>query len=218
MQNIPVFTTDTGVSTLILKEIPYKKVAFVRVQDVQPGGLKAHLEECARFCVMAGAERILASGGEDFSGYPLYNVIWRMSMPLLPWEPEANLWPVTEETVAQWRELYNRGMKPWDNHATLTAQDEPEILASGGAYFVHREGNLLGLGWVQGKELSALVSTQPGMGETVARTLLSLISGDVVTLEVASNNLPAIRLYERMGFVKTGEVSRWYRISGDPRG
>lgn len=218
MQNIPVFTTDTGVSTLILKEIPYKKVAFVRVQDVQPGGLNAHLEECARFCLMAGAERILAGGAADFSGHPLYSVIWRMSMPLLPREPEANLWPVTAETVARWRELYNRGMKSWDNHATLTGRDEPEILASGGACFVHRDGELLGLGWVQGEELRALVSTRPGMGETVARTLFSLIPGDVVTLEVASNNLPAIRLYERMGFVKTGEVSRWYAISGDFRG
>lgn len=217
MQNIPVFTTDTGVSTLIFKEIPYKKVAFIRVQDVQPGGLNAHLEECARFCVMAGAERILAGGEGDFSEYPLHSVIWRMSMPLIPREPEANLWPVTAETVGQWREAYNRGMAPWDNHATLTARDEPEILASGGAYFVHRDGNLLGLGWVRDNELLALVSTRPGMGETVARTLFSLIPGDGVTLEVASTNRRAIRLYERMGFLKTGEVSRWYRISGDFR-
>lgn len=212
MQNIPVFTTDTGVSTLILKEIPYKKVAFIRLQDVQPQGLKAHLEECTRFCVMAGAERVLVSGDGDFSEYPLHSVVYRMSMPLIPGEPEASLWPVTDQTVSHWRTLYNQGMAGFDNHATLTSQDEPNIVASGGAYFVHREQKLLGLGWVQGNELTALISTQPGMGETVARTLFSVIPDDTVTLDVVSTNLRAIHLYKRMGFVITGEIKRWYII------
>lgn len=214
MQNIPLFTTDTGVSSLILKEIPYKKVAFIRLGDIQPGGLESHLAECAQFCAMAGAERILASGGEALEKYPLHSVVYRMTMPLPREEPEAALWPVTERTVTQWRELYNRGMDGIDNHATLTAREEQSILQSGGAYFVHRGETLLGLGWVQGNELTALIATRPGMGETVARALLSVMTGDHVTLEVVSTNTPAIRLYERMGFVKTGEVSRWYRIDG----
>lgn len=212
MQNIPAFATDTGVSTLILEEIPYKKVAFVRIQDAQPGGLKAHLAECATFCTVAGAEKVLASGNGELSEYPLHSIVYRMAMPLTHREPEAALWPVTRENVGRWRELYNRAMAGFDNHATLTSRQETDIVQSGGACFVHRDGLLLGLGWIQGNELTALVSLVPGMGETVARTLLTLIPDDMVTLEVVSHNTRAIRLYQRMGFVITGELRRWYRI------
>ena len=40
MKNIPIFTTDWGVATLLLKEIPYKEIAYVKIQDVQPGHIK----------------------------------------------------------------------------------------------------------------------------------------------------------------------------------
>ena len=212
MKDIPMFTTDSGVSTLILKEIPYKQLAFVHIRDVQPEGLEDHLKECTAFCRMAGAERVLAKGHEGLSVYPLHSVVWKMSMPLIGETPKANLWPVTEETVSRWREIYNQAMGNFDNHATLTAFDEKTIVHSGGAYFVHREGKLLGIGWMDGSELLALASTVPGMGQTVARTLFSTVREDTVTLEVVSDNRRAIRLYERMGFVKTGEVSRWYQV------
>lgn len=212
MKDIPMFTTEYGVSSLILKEIPYRQLAYVHVQDVQPGQIKEHLEECVSFCRMAGAERILAKGHEDLAEYALHSVVYQMSMPLHQAEPEANLWPVTVETVARWREIYNQAMRDIDNHSTLTAWDEKNILRSGGAYFVHRNGALLGIGWMEGNQLLALVSTVPGMGETVARTLFTTVDDDRITLEVVSNNTRAIRLYERMGFVRTGEISRWYRI------
>lgn len=212
MRDIPVFTTEYGVASLILKEIPYKQLAFVHIQDVQPEGLEAHLHECVTFCRMAGAERVLAKGHEGLEKYPLHSIVCKMSMPLEVREPEANLWPVTQETVKRWRELYNEAMGKVDNHATMTALDEAKILQSGGAYFVHREGVLLGIGWLEGNELLALASTVPGMGETVARTLFTAVSSDRITLEVVSTNQRAIRLYERMGFVKVGEVSRWYSV------
>lgn len=212
MKDIPVFTTDYGVSSLILKEIPYKQLAFIHVRDVQPGQLKQHLEECISFCRMAGAERILAKGHEELQSYSLHSVVVEMTLLLDQQEPEANLWPVTGETVAKWREIYNQAMGKFDNHATLTFHDEKRILQSGGAYFVHKDGDLLGIGWMEGQELLALVSTVPGMGETVARTLFTTAASDKVTLEVVSDNLRAVRLYEKMGFVKTREISRWYRL------
>ncbi len=212
MKDIPVFTTDYGVASLLLKEVPYKQVAFVRIQDVQPGQLKAHLEECVGFCRAAGADRVLAAGHEELIQYPLESIVYQMSLSIVPEEPEDHLWPVTEETVGKWREIYNKGMGGFDNHATLTAFDEKNILASGGAYFVHRDEKLLGIGWMEGSNLLALVSMVPGMGERVARALFSTTSEERITLEVVSTNSRAVRLYERMGFVKTGEISRWYRI------
>ena len=215
MKDFPMFTTEYGLASLVLKEIPYRGVAFVTVQDVQEGKLGEHLGECVSFCRMVGAERIYAKGHEALAQYPLHCVVNKMSMALEHREPEANLWPVTEETVAQWREIYNKGMRPFDNHATMTSRDEKKILESGGAYFVHRDRELLGLGWMEGNELLALVSTVPGMGETVARTLFTTVNEDRIVLTVVSTNQRAIRLYERMGFVKTGEVSRWYRVWED---
>ena len=213
MKDIPVFTTEYGVASLILKEIPYKQLAFVHMQDVQPGGMEAHLRECVTFCRMAGAERILAKGHEALAAYPLHSIVYRMALALEPREPEANLWPVTEETVSKWREIYNARMAVIDNHATLTSRDEKEIIASGGAYFVHRDGQLLGIGWLRSGQLLALASTVPGTGETVARTLLTVADTDRITLEVVSTNAPAIRLYEKMGFVTVGEVGHWYDVS-----
>ena len=214
MKDFPMFTTEYGLASLVLKEVPYKQLAFVNVLDVQEGKLEEHLAECISFCRMVGAERILAKGHENLQQYPLHCIVYKMSMPLDDREPEACLWPVTEETVGQWREIYNKGMRPFDNHATMSSLDEKKISQSGGAYFAHRDGELLGIGWMEGNELLALVSCVPGMGETVARTLFTTVEADRITLEVVSTNDRAIRLYERMGFIKTGEVSRWYRVFG----
>lgn len=212
MKDIPIFTTEFGVASLVLREIPYKQVAFIRLQDVQPGRLEAHLAECVSFCRAAGAERVLATGHPGLEQYPLDSTVLEMSLAYEPREPEAMLWPVTEKTVARWREIYNRAMAGFDNHATLTSRDEEEILSSGGAYFVHRDGELLGLGWFREGRLLALVSVAPGMGSTVAHTLFTAMEEDRITLEVASTNGRAIRLYEKLGFLKTGERERWYKI------
>lgn len=212
MKDIPIFTTEFGVASLVLREIPYKQVAFVRVRDVRPGELEAHLAECVGFCRAAGAERVLASGHPDLEQYPLDSVTLQMSLVYEPREPEAMLWPVTEKTVKRWRELYNKAMAGFDNHATLTSFDETHIIYSAGAYFVHRDGDLLGLGWVEEDKLLALVSLRPGMGAAVARTLFTVMGTDRITLEVASTNTRALRLYERLGFLPTGERERWYKI------
>ena len=45
MKDIPVFTTDFGVASLILKEIPYRGEAYIRIQDLQPGTICQALEK-----------------------------------------------------------------------------------------------------------------------------------------------------------------------------
>ena len=212
LKDIPMFDTETGVSTLILKVIPYKQVAYVKVQSVQPDGLGEHLRECVSFCRMCGAERVLASGHEGLEQWPVFCSVTTMALGLpATMEYGANLFPVTEATVGQWRSIYNERMGPVDNAATMTARDEKQILA-GGAYFVHESGELLGIGWMKGSELLCIASVKPGAGERVTKTLLTLADGDRVTLDVASTNRRAIRLYERMGFVPVAQKSKWYQI------
>ena len=212
MRDFPIFTTEYGVSSLILKEIPYKNTAYICIRGVQEEFFDAHLRECISFCRMAGAEQIYASGHDRLAEYPLYTAV--VEMRGTAWvDPEKcnSLFPVTETTVAQWRKIYNECMHRVDNAGFLESRDEKQIL-TGESYFVHRDGQLLGIGWLQDGKLLAVAAARKGAGETVMHTLMSLIEGEAMTLEVASTNTRAIRLYEKLGFLKTREISRWYQV------
>lgn len=213
MRDFPIFTTEYGVSSLVLKEIPYKKQAFICIRNVQPGFFAEHLKECVGFCRMAGAEAVFASAEDAFTGYPLYTRV--LGMRGTAWvdrEKLACLFPVTEATSGKWREIYNRAMAGVDNSGTLESRDEKKLTETAGAYFVHRDGELLGIGWLDDCRLLAVAAVKKGAGETVMHTLMSLVEGDTMTLEVASTNERAIRLYEKLGFLVTEEVSAWYRV------
>lgn len=213
MQNFPIFTTQYGVASLILKEIPYRAEAYIRIQDVQPEDLSAHLQECVSFCRMAGADHVYAAGHEALEAYPLYCSVVEMRMQArVDREKLACLFPVTEQTAGKWREIYNRRMAAVSNAATLESRDEKKLHSSAGAYFVHREGKLLGIGWLEDTRLLAVAAAEKGSGDVVMNTLMSLVEGDDMTLEVASTNERAIRLYERLGFVKTREIARWHEV------
>jgi RimJ/RimL family protein N-acetyltransferase len=213
MRDFPIFTTDYGVSSLILKEIPYKSHAYIRILDVQEAYFEEHLSECISFCRMCGAEQIFAEGNEKLERFPLYTAVNRMQGTACA-DPEkvASLFPVTEETVGQWRRLYNESMRGVDNAGTLETRDEKEIMGSGGAYFVHDCGDLLGIFWLQDMKLLAIAATRRGSGERIMHTMMSLVDGEQISLDVASTNEKAIRLYEKMGFVATAQLKRWYRV------
>ena len=215
MRDFPFFTTDYGVSSLILKEIPYRSEAYIRLLDVPEDFFQEHLAECISFCRMCGAERIYAEGSAKLEEFPLYTAVNRMQ-GTVPSEPErtASLFPVTQETVGHWRSVYNEAMRGVDNAGTLEARDEKRIVASGGAYFVHDKGELLGIFWLEDNKLLAVAATRRGAGERVMHTMLSLLDGEMVWLEVASTNKRAIRLYERLGLVTSSETARWYCVFG----
>lgn len=212
MKDFPVFTTQYGVSSLILKEIPYRQEAYIHIQDVQKNGIVAHLEECVSFCRMAGAERIYVRDYPVPEGDPHTAIYEMRGTAWVDQEKLENLFPVTEATVGRWRQICNERLRDVDHAATLTAADEKKILESGGAYFVHHSGALLGVGWLEDTRLLLLAGVRPGVGMQVLHTLMSLVEGADVTLEVASTNTRAIRLYERYGFLKTQEITRWYRV------
>ena len=213
MKDIPLFTTAFGVASLSLKEIPYRGEAYIRVRDVQPGQLPELLSECVSFCRMAGAEVIFAAGHDDLERYPVHASIYEMQGDAqVDKEKLENIFPVTEQTVSRWREICNERLRNVDGAATQTAADEKEILASGGAYFIHHRGELLGIGWLKDTELLVVCAVKPGAGERVMHTLMSLTEGDRIRLEVASTNVRALRLYKRLGFLVTREAIRWYRV------
>lgn len=211
MKDIPVFTTEYGVASLGLQQIPLRKQAYVRIQAVTD--LSGLVEECVSFCRACGAEQVFAAGHEGLSQWPLETVIryYAGQKVMLP-PSTAFLWPVLTENVSAWREIYNRKMAGVSHAALLSAFDEAELVESGGCYFVHRNGTILGIGRVDEDVLSAVAAEVPGAGEEIVSALASAMFTERIRLEVASNNLPAVRLYERLGFLQIGEGDRWYRI------
>lgn len=211
MKDFPMFTTEYGVASLVLREVPYRQEAFITIQATQqPEEL---LKECVSFCRAVGAEKVFARGHEIVEKYPLHCAILEMRGQVAVDECKVeHLWPVTAENISTWRDFLNGHMRCVDNSGTLTKQGEQEILDVGGAYFVHAGGELLGAGWLVGEELLLIAAAGKGMGERVLHTLLSASRPEQLRLDVVSTNHRAIRFYEKMGMVKTAELRRWYRI------
>ena len=211
MKDIPMFTTEYGVASLILKEIPYKAIAYVKLlSSLEPEKL---LHECIQFCRMCGAEIIDATGDPILEKYPLTTAIYSMQCPRDALSnTDACLFPVAERTLTQWLEIYNERMASVPNSAYMDSHDGKQLLKTGDGYFVHMQGQLLGIGKASGDTVDAVISLVPGQGEIVLRTLVTALNCDMVHLLVADANTRAIRLYERLGFVKTAEVSHWYRV------
>ena len=211
MKNFPFFTTEYGVAALTLREIPYQGKAYIKILDTQEPELLR--KECVDFCRMVGAEEIFASGHSVLESYPLHTALWNLRCGTEAiGETDAFIWPVQEETVAQFRSIYNEKAKNLPNSVWMDAAEEKRMLQEGDGYFVHRNGKLLGIGRVKGEEIRFLASVQPGAGEDVVRGLSHAVTGESIILEVASTNQKALDLYARLGFIKTAELSRWYKI------
>lgn len=213
MKNIPFFTTEYGNASLILEEIPYRGEAYIRILHSKPNCIDELLRECVGFCRAVGADHVFAADHSDLKQYPLDNTVLELRGMI----PESSsqlgcLWPVTQENVAHWRELYNEKMRSVPNAMTLKKADEKTILVESGAYYIHRDGKLLGIGWLSGNKILAVAALKKGMGETVLRTLASSAACNEFVLEVSSKNEKACRLYQRLGFVPVREITTWYKI------
>lgn len=211
MKDIPIFTTEYGVASLILREVPYQQTAYIRPQTcLEP---RLMLEECITFCRMVGAEKILVSEVEGLPEYPLHTAIWKMRTAVDSLDDtDAALFPVQEHTAEEFQRIYNDKVSHIPNAAWMDDTDKKEMMKTGEGYFVHRDQQLLGIGRVLGDEIRFLASVRLGAGEDVVKALAHAATGDSITVEVSSANEKAVKLYEKLGFVKIAELSRWYRV------
>ena len=209
MKDFPIFTTEFGVASLTLRQIPYRKEAYIHLQDFAASDRENLVKECTSFCRMAGAEKIYVTPP---SGEADVRILKMRGVPLLNEEDIENIFPVTGETVGTFRKIANERLRDVDLAAMLEAKDEEGILSSGGAYFIHRQGQLLGIGWLMEDQLKLIASVVPGAGYPVAQTLLSVTPGISISLEVASTNRRAIKLYEKLGFLPVEELEAWEEV------
>ncbi len=211
MRDFPLFTTEYGVASLVLKEIPYQESAYILIRDsLEPEKLVA---ECVSFCRACGAERIYATGDPVLEKWPFFTAMleFRCALASLP-DTDAALWPVQEQTLSQWREIYNRKVKNVPNGAWMTEAGGIEMLKKGDGYFIHRGDTLLGIGRACGGRIDWVASLLPGAGREVVAALAHALAEDTATLTAASANEKAICLYQSMGFLPVQELSRWYRV------
>jgi len=211
MKDIPIFTTEHGAAALVLREIPYRQIAYITLHDTQEPALL--LEECVSFCKACGAENILATGHAYLASFPLETAIVRMERSRSDiGQTDAKLITVKSDTLPQWRQLYNEKMADIPNASYMTESDGKELLAKADGYFIYRDGQLLGIGKASADTIHTLAAVVPGAGETVIKALAKALTEDTVQLTVSSTNERALRLYNRLGFVKTKEISKWYRV------
>ena len=104
MRNIPVFTTEFGAASLILREIPYRQEAYIRIQDTRRPEI--FLKECVDFCKAAGAERIYGAGHTCCESYPLHTAVLQMRGDVtVIGETDGALFPVMPKTLSRFREI-----------------------------------------------------------------------------------------------------------------
>ena len=211
MRDIPVFVTENGAASLILKRIPYTKEAYVEIRDSAAGELL--IKECSDFCRMAGAERVYATGHSCLESYPFYTDILLLTVNKadLP-ATDAVARPAEVDELEPWREIYNDKMKSVPNAAYMTREQTAKKQQRGAVYMIYRGSELLGIGAAEHDTIEAVASVKPGAGRDVVLSIASVLPADYIQLQVASINRKAMELYRELGFTAQEQIARWYEI------
>lgn len=222
MNNIPVFMSQGGTATLILREIPHKQTAYIILRTVLPENLRLMIGECAAFCRDCGAEHCFVSAPDSsisLHGTPSHSILRmaaaKASLPACG--SPFSLVPMTPDNDSIYQRIYNRCFRQVSNAVTYDQAQIQRIYREGQQAFLALapDGTPCGMGELHGSELAA-VGLLPeyqglGKGKPLVLTLLSHCPGPDVTLTVASDNPAALGLYRSLGFAVTGTESVWYR-------
>lgn len=207
MKNIPFFTSEYGVASLTLEEIPYSARAYITLQDVLDP--EAMLNECLSFCRALGAQQVFACNHPFLNRYPEGARIVQMQLKkaLLP-ETKVLACPANGDNSDMFCRIYNEKM-----HGLPTARHmTPSTLPLDGSYFVYSGDSLIGIGIARGDTLLAVAALEKGAGREVVAALCECLHSDVIRLEVDTGNRKAVSLYRSMGFEETEVRNIWYQI------
>ena len=217
MRNIPIFTAENGITSLILREIPYSRRAYVLVRSVWNGQAEALLRECALFCRAAGAEEVYASYElEPLPAAPAYSML-QMVCPagMLPLpEQFVELQPVTADTLQDYRAIYNRCFRQLPGAAAYGQEDVQRLIDSGTGWLVRQDGLWAGVVETGAQTLEGIgiLPEFRGLGYRTAVTALQPMRNGEIRLKVSDHNSSALRLYARMGFQRETILSRWWLV------
>lgn len=217
MNNIPVYLSQWGTATLILREIPYKKVAYILLRTVTE--LEPLVQDCAAFCRECGAADCFVAATDSappLPGTPDYTLLCMTAekAALPPLEQPFHLEPLRPDNEDLYISLYNRCFQAVSNAATYDRKEVQRVYRERQQGFLaYLEGTPCGMGELHGNELAAvgLLPEYRGMGKALTRALLDRCPGPELRLTVVSNNARALALYKKLGFQVDSVVSQWYR-------
>lgn len=219
LNNIPVYFSSGGTATLILREIPYSGRAYILLRTLFPDSLDAAVRDCVNFCVQCGAGRCFVSLDGATEPLPLphaYDILRlhcnKADLPT-PAAP-VPLIPITPENDSHYLRIYNRCFAEVSHALFYDRGQLQRIYREGQSAFLALapDGAPCGIGELHGNELAAvaLLPEYRGRGTDLTLALLEHCPGPEITLTVASDNGPALALYDRLGFRVTATESSWY--------
>jgi len=217
MRNIPVFTAENGLASLILREIPYSGRAYVLIRAIWHDCAAALLQECAQFCRAVGATEIFASDGEaELPAAHAYDMLQLVCLPgdLPQLVQPVELVPVCEENGDRYLEIYNRCFQLLPGAAAYRQEDVLRLQTEGRGFLARTEGGYGGVIELGDRTLEgiAVLPEHRGLGYPMALTALQRFRGQQIRLKVADNNHNARALYERLGFREEKRISRWWLV------
>ncbi len=200
MKDIPIFTGSNGIASLILSQIPEWGKGYVLIRSVFTSTSEL-IRECESFCRAAGADEVFFGGEGDFSGYEVHATLIEREI-LRKNLPETTAEAVITSSPDQWAQIYNEKFRP-----IPAAQYCREAK---NAFDIIKDGNPIGIGQVVHDRILSLAATQRGAGADCVCALAKLCEGETVHLSCVKENLPAMRLYDRLGFSEGHVKEIWY--------
>lgn len=217
MKNIPMFTSSYGLATLILKEIAWNGRAYVLVRSVWNDQIAALLDECRSFCRAVGAEEIYASwDAEELPAEHAWDMI-DMACPksALPAPRQTvELEQAAPETAEDYLRIYNQCFRDVPAAASYDRKSLEPLYGEELIWLAKVRGQYAAVAEIskEGLEGIAVLPEFRGLGYDLAAAVLRMVPSTEVRLKVASTNVRARRLYDRLGFAEVGISRRWYRL------
>lgn len=217
MRNIPMFTSSYGLATLILKEIAWNGRAYVLVRSVWNDQTAALLDECRSFCRAVGAEEIYASwDAEELPAEHAWDMI-DMACPksALPAPRQTvELEQAAPETAEDYLRIYNQCFRDVPAAASYDRKSLEPLYGEELIWLAKVRGQYAAVAEIskEGLEGIAVLPEFRGLGYDLAAAVLRMVPSTEVRLKVASTNVRARRLYDRLGFAEVGISRRWYRL------
>ncbi len=212
-----MFSSQGGTASLILREIPFSKKAYIILGTVVEENLDAMIRECRSFCRACGAEICYISRPGGSLPLPHAHDILRLSAKKadLPQGESVSLAGIQEDNDSIYISLYNQCFSDVSGAAFYDRKQIQRIYLLRQKAFLALlpDGTPYGFGELHDNELSAIgvLPEYRGRGYDLALALLRHCPGPEITVTVASDNPAALRLYEKLGFRMAETVSKWYK-------